>query len=149
MPVARLGGVTWYTICLGDYVVIQISQTLRELVQQRLTTTDQIEIVLLLRRNPGRSWTATEVATELQSAPESAAMRLFLLASSGLVLFEAAGLPRYRYEPADAAVDSLLAELDTVYAEDPAAVTAIVGAPGPDPLRSFADAFRLKRSGGG
>lgn len=135
----------WYTICLSDDVVIQISQTLRDLLQQRLTTTDQIEIVLLLRRNPGRSWAASEVAAELRSAPESAAMRLFLLASSGLVLFEAAGLPRYRYEPADAALDALLAELDTVYADDPVAVTAIVGAPPPDPIRSFADAFRLKR----
>lgn len=125
----------------------QTSQPLRELLQQRLTTTDQIEIVLLLRRNPGRSWAASEVAAELRSAPESAAMRLFLLASSGLVLFEAAGLPRYRYEPGEAALDALLAELDTVYADDPAAVTAIVGAAAPDPIRSFADAFRLKRSG--
>ena len=138
----------WYTICLGDRAVTQISQPLRELLQQRLTTTDQIEIVLLLRRNPGRSWAASEVAAELRSAPESAAMRLFLLASSGLVLFEAAGLPRYRYEPADAALDALLAELETVYADDPAAVTAIVGAPAPDPIRSFADAFRLKGGGG-
>jgi hypothetical protein len=95
---------------------------LREFLQQRLTNIDQIEIVLLLRRNPDRSWAATELAAELRSAPESAAMRLFLLASSGLVLFEAAGLPRYRYEPADAALDELLAELDAVYADDPATV---------------------------
>ena len=62
--------------------MIQISQALRDLLQQRLTTTNPIEIVLLLRRNPGRSWAAGEVAAELRTAPESAAMRLFLLASS-------------------------------------------------------------------
>lgn len=76
--------------------------------------------------------------------PESAAMRLFLLASSGLLSFEPSGVPRYRYAGGEAEVDVLLNELAEAYGEDREAVAAVVGAP-PDPLRSFADAFKFKK----
>jgi len=126
-------------------VATQISTALRELLQQRLATLEQVEIVLLLRRDPSRSWTAPDVAAELGSAPEAAAMRLFLLASSGLIVFEPAGLPRYRYEALDADLDTLLGELADVCERDRETIAALVGTPSSDPIRSFADAFRLRR----
>ena len=121
------------------------SDALRDLLQQRLSSVDQIEIVLLLMRDPDRTWTAPDVAAALGTAPESAAMRLFLLASTGLIIFEAAaGIPRYRYAGGDAATHALLSELNELYTADRRIVAALVGAP-PDPLRSFADAFKLKK----
>ncbi len=120
------------------------SAALRTFIQQRLSSVDQIAIVLLLMRDPGRSWTAPEVAAAVESAQEAAAMRLFLLASSGLITFEASGIPRYRYAGSDDSTHALLTELSEVYAENPAAIAALVGAP-PDPIRSFADAFKLKK----
>jgi hypothetical protein len=120
------------------------SHALETLLQQRLTSVDQIEIVLLLMRDPSRAWTAPEVAAALRTPPESAAMRLFLLASTGLITFEAAGMPKYRYAGGDAAPEAVLSELARLYESDRAVVAALVGAP-PDPLRSFADAFKLKK----
>jgi hypothetical protein len=120
------------------------STALRNFVQQRLTSIDQIEIVLLLMRDPARAWTAPEVAAALGTAQESAAMRLFLLASGGLVTFEASGIPKYRHAVADPETAALLTELAEVYESNRDAVAALVGAP-PDPLRSFADAFKLKK----
>ena len=120
------------------------SAALRNFLQQRLTSIDQIEIVLLLMRDPARAWTAPEVAAALETPPESAAMRLFLLASTGLVVFEAAGTPKYRYAPGDAHTQVLLTELAEVYESNRDALAVLVGAP-PDPLRSFADAFKLKK----
>ncbi len=72
-------------------------------------------------------------------------MRLFLLASGGLIAFEAAGIPRYRYTGADPDTHRLLGELAEVYATNRAAIATLVGAAPPDPLRSFADAFKLKK----
>jgi hypothetical protein len=125
-------------------VPISPSDALRTFVQQRLTSVDQIEIVLLLMRDSARSWTAPEVATAVGTAQESAAMRLFLLASGGLIVFEASGIPRYRYAVSDNATHALLTELSNVYTENRAAIAALIGAP-PDPLRTFADAFKLKK----
>jgi hypothetical protein len=122
----------------------QLSQELQTLLQERLPSIEQIEIVLLLRADQQRSWSATDVATELKMPPESAAMRLFLLASSGMLSFEPSGVPRYRYAASDARTDALLAELAAMFEADRQAVASVVGAP-VDPLRSFADAFRLKK----
>lgn len=72
-------------------------------------------------------------------------MRLFLLASNGVVVFDASGgAPRYRYA-GGGSDEELMSELAEFYANRPAAVYDIVGTPTRDPLRSFADAFKLKK----
>lgn len=71
-------------------------------------------------------------------------MRLFLLASNGVLVFEGAGVPRYRYA-ADAETDRLVTELAEVWSERRASLANIVEGAGRDPLQSFADAFRLKK----
>lgn len=123
----------------------EVSEGLRGFLQQRLASMDQIHVVLLLRKDRTRSWTALEVAKELGTAPESAAMRLFLLASGGLLAFEPASIPRYRYGAVDVETEALLEELSQLMAEDPRAVMAAVESRSADPLQSFADAFRLKK----
>ena len=123
----------------------EVSERLRAFLQQRLSSLDQIEVVLLLRSEAGRSWTATEVAAALQTPPESAAMRLFLLASAGMIVFEATSVPRYRYAPTDPAVASVVDELADAYAATRDGVAAVVDTSPRDPIRSFADAFKLKK----
>ncbi len=133
----------------GDRVAlgsIRITDELVTFLKARLTTADQIEIVLLLLRDPSRSWTASEVSGELRMAPESAAMRLFLLASQGLILFEPSGVPRYRHGGADPTTDRLLRELAATYATNRAEVLGAIDVRSDaDPIRSFADAFKLKK----
>lgn len=123
-----------------------ISERLRAFLQERLSSMDQIEVVLLLMHEPDRAWTAPEVASALGTPPQSAAMRLFLLASSGVILFEAgSGVPRYRFMATADEQEALLRELAGVYASDRGAILDVVE-PGPrDPLRSFSDAFKLKK----
>ena len=120
------------------------SEPLQRFVRERLPSLEQIEIVLLLRRDRERAWSAPEVSAALATPPESTAMRLFLLASNGVVTFEGSGIPRYRYS-SDPAHEPLLDELSTVYDERRDAVVALVGGQPADPLRSFADAFKLKK----
>jgi hypothetical protein len=125
---------------------IQITDGLRAFLKDRLTSADQIEIVLLLLRDPSRSWTASEVSQTLGMAPQSSAMRLFLLASQGLILFEPSAVPRYRYGAADETTDRLLQELASNYATSRAEVLrVIVARTDADPIQSFADAFKLKK----
>jgi hypothetical protein len=122
-----------------------ISDPLSQFIRERLPSLEQIEIVLLLRHDPERAWTAPEVAGNLNTPPESTAMRLFLLASNGVIVFDSStGLPRYRYVPS--MPEDLMAELERVYSsERDALITLTGGSVTPDPLRSFADAFKLKK----
>jgi hypothetical protein len=121
-----------------------VSEQLKAFLQQRLSSLDQIEVVMLLRADPARSWTAPEVAEALGTAPESAAMRLFLLASGGLIAFEPSAIPRYRYTAGDAALNATLQELSDILAANRDDVLAALQSPR-DPIRSFSDAFKLKK----
>lgn len=123
---------------------IQLTHELRAFVKDRFSSADQIGIVLLLLQDPERSWTTSEVADRLKMAPESTAMRLFLLASAGLIAFEPAGVPRYRYAATDETTDRLLHELVPVFAGNTEEVLRIIAAAEVDPIRTFADAFKLK-----
>lgn len=123
-----------------------LSENLERFIRERLPSTEQIEIVLLLRADRERSWSAPEVSQKLGTPPESTAMRLFLLASNGIVVFDGTGgVPRYRYTAVDAEADAFVNELAAVYEKRPGDIHDIVGAPARDPLRSFADAFKLKK----
>lgn len=144
MDQIRLAPHRWRELSMPEPAVGSASPALQSLLQQRLPSIEQIQIVLLLRGDQSRSWPATEVASELKMAQESTSMRLFLLASSGLLLFEPSGVPRYRYTAADGEVEALLGELAELYDSDRAAVAALVDAPA-DPLRSFSDAFKFKK----
>jgi len=125
---------------------MHFSHELSGFLKGRLSSADQIAIVVLLLGSPERSWTALEVAQALDMAPESTAMRLFLLASSGLIAFEPSGVPRYRYVPADENTDRLMRELVHAYAGSRTELLSAIGLPAEsDPIRSFADAFKLKK----
>lgn len=120
-----------------------VSEPLQRFLLERLPSIEQIEIVLLLHADNARAWSAPEVSQRLGTPPESTAMRLFLLASNGVVAMESAGIPRYRFAPDFA---PLVDELAARWAEDRHSVAAAVGTTiSPDPLRSFADAFKLKK----
>ena len=73
-------------------------------------------------------------------------MRLFLLASQGLILFEPSGVPRYRYSGSDETADRMLKERAANYDSNRAEVLRAIDVPADaDPIQSFADAFKLKR----
>lgn len=121
-----------------------VPERLKAFLEQRLSSLGHIEVVQLLRADPGRSWTAPEVSERLGTAPETAAMRLFLLASGGLIAFEPSTIPRYRYASVDAETNAMLQQLSDVLAADRDAVIAALDLPR-DPIRSFSDAFKLKK----
>jgi hypothetical protein len=123
---------------------MSVSKRLQTFLSERLSSAGHIDVVMLLRDDPSRSWTAPEVAAALGAAPETAAMRLFLLASGGLIAFEPAAIPRYRYVNSDAEMDATLQELSDALQSDRDAVMALIDAPR-DPIRSFTDAFKLKK----
>lgn len=77
-------------------------------------------------------------------SPQAAAMRLFLLASGGLIIFEPSSVPRYRYTTTDPATDLLLRELVDVYATNRVVILNAIEEP-VDPISTFADAFKLKK----
>lgn len=122
----------------------QLTPEVRELVALRVTSVEQLDVLMLLFKEKGRSWTAAEVARDLGTAPESAGMRLFLLSSTGLL--QAEGTPaRYRFSDAAGPLAIFMEPLAAAYEEDRNAVIQQLFSTGSDPVKDFANAFRLKK----
>ena len=99
-----------------------------------------VELLLLLRRDPGRCWRPDELVSELRASTTLVVDNLRRFEQSGLVAPEA---DRFRYAPASPVLDTLCARLEAAYRERPVTIINMIAKPA-DPLQSLADAFKFK-----
>lgn len=100
-----------------------------------------LEMLLLLKRDPARRWTPSELVRELRAST--------MVVDEGIRTFAAAGLISgdddrgWAYAPASSVIAEMCDALDRAYRERPVAVVnAIVSRT--DKIQSFANAFRLR-----
>ena len=119
---------------------------LRAFIQQTIPSVDAAELLLLLAVHPDRPYQVGEVINSLRPTVISeAAARGYLqhFQSRGLVTQEAN--ESFRYAPASAELDGFVRALTRVYNERPVTLVRIIYASRDEKIRSFADAFRLKK----
>lgn len=121
-----------------------VPEDARRLVASRITSVEQLEILLLLRRERERSWTAADVAEELRSSESSANKRLADLQKGGLIEATSTSAA-YRYAPAADWLGKAVDSLADLYAESPYRVIDLIFAKPIDDLRVYADAFRYRK----
>lgn len=102
-----------------------------------------LELLLLLARNPQRTWRAEELVKEMRASAAIVSGSLRDLESVGLVQPAADG--GYGFQPKSAELAALVAELGRIHAEKPMTVIKeILSAPDAR-IQTFADAFRFKK----
>ncbi len=124
---------------------VHIPDEVRRLIAERIASAEMLEILLLLEREPERGWTADEVSRQVFTVPAAAIGSLEGLVAQGLVASDGAANPVYRYAPAGDGLRSQVSALAAAYRASRVAVIQLVFAKPADPLRSFADAFRVRR----
>jgi hypothetical protein len=111
-------------------------------VQKSISSVWALELLLLLRREPRRSWGHGELVRELRSSDAIVTEAAASLRTVGFVAAEPGGL--YSYAPASPELDHIAAQIEATHAARPLSLAkAIMSAPN-DKLRIFADAFKLK-----
>lgn len=120
----------------------QPSDRLYAFIGRYIRTVTAAEVLLLLRREPARVWTADTAAAQLRSSAAAIAEHLAFFADAGLLAKSAGG---YRYDGADRAADETVAELAQAYAERPVAIVELIYSEPERKLRILADAFKLKK----
>jgi hypothetical protein len=111
----------------------------------------QLEILLLLHGRAPRQWTAAELAQELRIDAVWASNQLAGLADAGVLGVSAAAAapeatgPAYRYEPRTAEMDRAVAGLAREYEARRVTIIGLIFSKPIDKLRSFADAFRIRK----
>ena len=123
----------------------QITKEIERFVAESVGSADELDILLLLHGAPDRSWTARQVSEAVFTVPTAATMRLEQLVHTGFVATNGGADPSYTYHPRSAALRSQVDALAAAYRANRVAVIQLVFQKPADPLRSFADAFRLRK----
>lgn len=102
-----------------------------------------LEAILLMRREPGQ-WEAARLAQRLYLPVERTAVILADLTAAHICRQADADAPAWRYQPATAELDVLVASLERYYSQNLIEVTNMIhaGTRRHSRIREFADAFK-------
>jgi hypothetical protein len=110
---------------------------------QYIDSVEQLEVLLLARMSPGRSWSAEDMARELYSHPTSIAQRFHRLLGGGLFRETSPGF--VQYAPRAAELDAVVARLADTYRERRVAVISLIATKPMENVKAFSDAFRIRK----
>lgn len=109
---------------------------------EHIDSVAKLDVLLLLAKNSSRTWTKDTVSQELRSSEFSAVQCLSDLTASGLLHFDGQS---YRFAPKRAEQALLVTQLIQAYSNFPTRVVQVIYEKPDQRLRSFADAFRLRK----
>lgn len=113
-------------------------------IVRRIPTYRAAEILVHVARDPARAWTPDEIAGALAGLPASGVREdLDHFAREGLVEIESEG--RFRYAPSSDELRAAVVLLVDAYDRRPVTLVRLMDSLATERIRSFADAFRLKR----
>lgn len=125
-----------------------LSDSVRTLLADRIDSAEQLEILLLLRRSPEKAFNARAVVSSVLVTPASAEKHLALLCGRGFLGVSIGSDLVYTYKPASDELDAALSELASVYRQHRSAIVETLREREPtDPVRAFAEAFRIRKEG--
>jgi hypothetical protein len=122
-----------------------VPEEVRRFIAHHIDSVEQLEILLLLHEQPGRDWSAEAVARELRIASESAGERLEDMVSDGLLKRREESPAEYRYAPDNMKLDDAVRGVAAGYAKRRVTVINLIYSKPIDKIRTFADAFRLRK----
>jgi hypothetical protein len=123
----------------------EIGAEVRQFVAEYIHAPEQLDILLLLHGHPDRQMTAAEISRAVFTVPAAATMRLEGMVASGLLVSGGGADPRYGFNPSSPGLRARVDELATAYRANRVAVIGLVFQRPPDPLKSFSDAFRIRK----
>lgn len=103
----------------------------------------ELELLLLLHRQRARLWIADELVRELRASVLIVGDSLDALQKVGLVSRNAND--QYQYWPITPELDRLIDDVAAAYANSPVTVTETILSAPSSSVRTFADAFKIKK----
>jgi hypothetical protein len=120
----------------------QIPEHLLSFLRRSIESVEGLEMLFLLHTTKERWWTANEIDAELRSSPLAVQERLDSLEKRGLVKRDENGSYCFNEGSPDA---QLVTELAAEFARRPFTIMNFILKNPTDKIRTFADAFRLKK----
>jgi hypothetical protein len=122
----------------------ELPVAVQRLIRNCISSMVDLEVLLLLQRDPSRWWTAEAATAELRTGADRTADSLRALAQAGLL---DAGEEGFRFDPRSAEQRQAAAALAEAYARSRPRVLSFMYQRPNENVTLFADAFRLRRKG--
>ncbi len=123
--------------------MIGLPDDVSRFLHQVIDSVEQLEVLLLARMSPGRSWTAEDMARELYSHPLSIAQRFQGLFAAGLFRETSPGC--MQYAPRSTEQDDAVRHVGEMYRERRVAVISIIATKPMANVKAFSDAFLIRK----
>jgi hypothetical protein len=123
----------------------EFPEDVRLFIADHINSVAEVEVLLLLKGQPERQWSADEVSKALYTTPEMAATQLAELQGRGLLAAPEGTPPRYQYRPGSEELHRLVSRLEEIYQQRRVSVITQIYSKPVDRVRTFADAFRLRK----
>ena len=121
---------------------MSISSQLADFIRGAFPSVWTLELLLVLKGEPGRAWTRQELVDKLRGSEPIVVQGVTALVAGGLVAIEDGAT--VRYAPASPDIERLIAETVRQYAKRPDAVRRIIVFAGQTGLQAFSEAFKLR-----
>jgi len=122
-----------------------IEPDVRRFIAIHITSVAQLELLLLLRDHPENYWSCEDVAKQLYVSAEVTASLLVRMESQQLLRAAENQPLRFKYAPASAQLEQAVTGVADLYQQRRVTVISLIYSEPIDKLRSFADAFRLRK----
>jgi hypothetical protein len=122
-----------------------IPERLKAFIADQIDSVVQLEILLLLHAHAHQEFSAAQVAQELRIDAAWAEPQLTELCARGTLACTGGSPSLYRYAPASPQVHETIDQLAQMYSTHRVTLTTLIFSKPPSPVRSFSDAFRLRR----
>jgi hypothetical protein len=117
-------------------------------IADHISSVVQLEVLLLLHAQRDRRFTAEELAKELRVNPDWIVGQVQNLCDRGILTCNQSGVWTLQYQPRTSDLDNTVAELARTYEERRVSVITLIFNKPTDQVKSFADAFRIRKDGG-
>lgn len=121
----------------------EIPEGLRDFMKKYINSVSLLEVLLMLKRDPSRSWTAQDISNEMRTNPSYAAAQLGELIALKLVI-PSTREDAYCFD-AQSPHSAVIDELEELYSNRRPTIINFIYAPPIDSIRDFANAFKIKK----
>jgi hypothetical protein len=132
----------------SEFVPNDLPESVQKLIETHIKSVEELEVLLLLSAEPSKSWTPGEVFRTIQSNLNSIELKLAKLSSQGLLSSTKGTEMLYSYSSKTPELDAAVRSLREAYKVRPTRVIELIFANPNSQIRSFADAFKFRKTDG-
>jgi hypothetical protein len=129
----------------GKASIEMIPDDVAQFIHEKIDSIAQLEALLLLRREPNGTWSASTLAQRLYTSEKETIDTVERLCAGGLTVASGSNPTVYRYEPVSQELRDVVDRTAHVYSKHLVPITNLIHSKPKTRVQEFADAFKIRK----